>query len=168
MPYRIAGIDVHKKKLAVVVADVEAEEEYQFTGDFCMAGSLKWLDTNGQNQSTWADLQEATEYGAYGVAIVVALALTEPPKMERSAKGTGIDHWVGDSKDPRGIFQHGARLEVSGILKGDKTKIAARLTEKLAQARRSERSGLPAYVVIVEFCDPETRFVKSTTETNGE
>jgi len=30
MPYRIGGIDVHKKKLAVVVADVEVEEEYQF------------------------------------------------------------------------------------------------------------------------------------------
>jgi transposase len=30
MPYRIAGIDVHKKKLAVVVTDVEVEEEYQF------------------------------------------------------------------------------------------------------------------------------------------
>lgn len=30
MPYRIAGIDVHKKKLAVVVADVGVEEEYQF------------------------------------------------------------------------------------------------------------------------------------------
>lgn len=30
MPYRIAGIDVHKKMLAVVVADVEAGGEYQF------------------------------------------------------------------------------------------------------------------------------------------
>jgi transposase len=30
MPYRIAGIDVHKKMLAVVVADVECEGEYQF------------------------------------------------------------------------------------------------------------------------------------------
>ena len=30
MPYRIAGIDVHKKMLAVVIADVEVEEEYQF------------------------------------------------------------------------------------------------------------------------------------------
>ena len=30
MPYRIAGIDVHKRMLAVVVADVEVEEEYQF------------------------------------------------------------------------------------------------------------------------------------------
>src|SRR5271167_3715322 len=30
MPYRISGIDVHKKMLAVVVSDVEIESEYQF------------------------------------------------------------------------------------------------------------------------------------------
>ena len=30
MPYVIAGIDVHKKMLAVVVADVALEEEYRF------------------------------------------------------------------------------------------------------------------------------------------
>jgi len=30
MPYKIAGIDVHKKMLAVVVADVEVEGEYHF------------------------------------------------------------------------------------------------------------------------------------------
>jgi transposase len=31
MSYRIAGIDVHKKMLAVVVADIEVEGEYEFT-----------------------------------------------------------------------------------------------------------------------------------------
>jgi hypothetical protein len=30
MAYGIAGIDVHKKKLAVVVADVEVDDDYQF------------------------------------------------------------------------------------------------------------------------------------------
>src|SRR6266849_2941462 len=30
MSYRIAGIDVHKKMLAVVLSDVEVEGEYQF------------------------------------------------------------------------------------------------------------------------------------------
>jgi hypothetical protein len=30
MPYRMAGIDVHKKVLAVVVSNVEIEGEYQF------------------------------------------------------------------------------------------------------------------------------------------
>src|SRR5467141_1060577 len=32
MSYRIAGIDVHKKMLSVVVSDVESESEYQFEG----------------------------------------------------------------------------------------------------------------------------------------
>jgi hypothetical protein len=30
MPYRVAGIDVHKKVLAVVVSDVEIDGEYEF------------------------------------------------------------------------------------------------------------------------------------------
>jgi hypothetical protein len=30
MPYKIAGIDVHKKMLAVVVSDAEVDGEYQF------------------------------------------------------------------------------------------------------------------------------------------
>jgi transposase len=37
MSYRIAGIDVHKRMLAVVVADVAVEGEYQF--DRCIVGS---------------------------------------------------------------------------------------------------------------------------------
>jgi transposase len=32
VPYRIAGIDVHKKMLAVVVADVSVKGEYDFEG----------------------------------------------------------------------------------------------------------------------------------------
>ena len=34
MPYRIAGIDVHKKMLAVVAADIEVE------GDYCVFRSI--------------------------------------------------------------------------------------------------------------------------------
>jgi transposase len=48
MPYRIAGIDVHKKKLAVVVADVEVEEEYQF--------EQRWYGSNPEQ------LQELAEW----------------------------------------------------------------------------------------------------------
>jgi transposase len=38
MPYRIAGIDVHKKVLAVVVSDVEVDSEFQF--------ERRWFDSN--------------------------------------------------------------------------------------------------------------------------
>jgi hypothetical protein len=137
----------------------------QVTGDISARANLKWRDVTQLDECTWADLQEATEYGAYGVAIIVALPLTETLRVERSAKGTGVDYWLGDGKDRRGIFQRAARLEVSGILKGDKTIVSTRLKEKLAQTKRSDDALLPAYVVIVDFGTPEARFVKSKTET---
>ena len=49
MPYRIAGIDVHKKMLAVVIADVEIDAEYQFvrrrvgTSPTELRALAKWL-----------------------------------------------------------------------------------------------------------------------------
>ena len=56
MPYRIAGIDVHKKKLAVVVADVEVEEEYQF--------ERRWYGSNPEQLralSEWLFEQQVEE-----------------------------------------------------------------------------------------------------------
>ena len=47
MPYRIAGIDVHKRKLAVVVADVEVEDEYQF--------ERRWYGSNPEQLQVLAE-----------------------------------------------------------------------------------------------------------------
>jgi hypothetical protein len=132
----------------------------EISGDICVLGTLKWCYAIEQDRDTWADLEEATEYGAYGVAIIVALPLTDAHRVERSAKGTGIDYWLGENKDAKGIFQRAARLEVSGILKGDKDGIAARLRKKLIQSGRSDETGLPAFVMIVEFGSPEVRIAK--------
>jgi len=56
MPYRIAGIDVHKKKLAVVVADVEVEEDYLF--------ERRWYGSNPeqlQRLAEWLIEQQVEE-----------------------------------------------------------------------------------------------------------
>src|SRR5258707_10506650 len=56
MPYRMAGIDVHKKKLAVVVADVEIEDEYQF--------ERRWYGSNSEQLrvlSEWLIEQQVEE-----------------------------------------------------------------------------------------------------------
>jgi transposase len=56
MPYRIAGIDVHKKKLAVVVADVEVEEEYPF--------ERRWYGSNPEQLQVlaeWLSAQQVEE-----------------------------------------------------------------------------------------------------------
>ena len=134
------------------------------TGDICTPGSLKWCELIERDRGSWADSDEAAEYGGYGVAILIALPLTCKDRVERSAKGTGIDYWIGEGEGQRGIFQRAARLEASGIFKGNKTRIAGRLAEKLTQTRRSDETGLPAYVVIVEFGSPEARVVKRTAE----
>src|SRR5260370_6744720 len=56
MEYRIAGIDVHKKKLAVVVADVEVDDEYQF--------ERRWYGSNPEHLrllSEWLVEQQVEE-----------------------------------------------------------------------------------------------------------
>ena len=47
MPYRMAGVDVHKKKLAVVVTDVEVEEEYRF--------ERRWFGSNPEQLRALSD-----------------------------------------------------------------------------------------------------------------
>ena len=42
MPYRIAGIDVHKKMLAVVVADVEIDGDFHFNRLKVATTSAAW------------------------------------------------------------------------------------------------------------------------------
>ena len=62
MPYKIAGIDVHKRMLAVVVADIAGEGEYKFNisgPDFRAEDYSKLLSTLTVGQprraasSTW-------------------------------------------------------------------------------------------------------------------
>jgi hypothetical protein len=130
------------------------------TGDRPMKSDLQWNDGEQNLDRTYADVQEATEYGAYGVALSVSVKLTDIPYVERSAKGTGIDYWLSHGDDELGPFQRAARLEISGILDGDEGAISARLNKKLAQTKRSDKTSLPAYVAIVEFGLPNMRLVK--------
>ncbi|HKF55985.1 MAG TPA: IS110 family transposase [Blastocatellia bacterium] len=56
MPYRIAGIDVHKKRLAVVVAEVESSGEFQF--------ERRWYGSNPEQLralSEWLNEQQVEE-----------------------------------------------------------------------------------------------------------
>jgi len=122
---------------------------------------LTWKEVGAELDSTWADLKEAAEYGAYAIAIVVCLQIANSARVERCAQaGTGIDIWVTDNADDRGIFQRSARLEVSGILRDDEHSITARLKQKLTQTKRSDHTKLPAYVAVVELGSPEIRMSK--------
>ena len=103
-------------------------------------------------------MQEATEFGATAVAVLLAKRETGYVVIERAMKGTGIDYWMGDdSEGPP--FQRKARLEISGILHATGNRgavmraVAARVRQKLGQTGRFGNL-LPAYVAVVEFGMP--------------
>lgn len=123
------------------------------TGAFRAVYRLDRTEVTERARGTY-DPDEATEFGACGIAILVLRAQTGFT-VQRAFKGTGFDYWVGkvDGERP---FQNMARLEVSGIRRGGPRLVRARLRQKLAQVRSSDAS-LPAYAVVVEFGRPEAR-----------
>jgi hypothetical protein len=133
--------------------------QLSLSGDRSGSGDLVWNKVGEAHRRTHADLQEAVEFGACAIGIIIAVQLTELSCVERSVKGTGIDFWLVKDSDERGIFQRSARLEASGILTGGETAIRARVKQKLAQTNPTDKAGLPAYVAVVEFGSPQARFL---------
>jgi hypothetical protein len=125
-------------------------------GDSNATFLLSWEPLTERHHRTCADLQEATEYGAYGVAILVVRELTGKTVLERSAKGPGFDFWIGDEEDTKLPFQGLTRLEVSGILTGDAARMRSRTNIKRQQVKPSDTLG-PAFIAIVEFGRPVTK-----------
>jgi hypothetical protein len=127
----------------------------QVSGSFATTYKVDWKEKVGDvSRSTWADFQEATESAACGIAILLAVKHTSYTYVERSAKTTGIDYWLGIKRD-----SWDARLEVSGILnENSQNTPETRLRGKLKQTEASSQTGLPAFVVIVEFSNPRSIF----------
>lgn len=104
-----------------------------------------------------ADQEVATEHGAACISILAALDLTPYTIVERSRKKTGVDYWLANKDDI--LFQHAARLEVSGIFDAP-GRVSGRVNKKKRQTEQSEATQIPAYVSIVEFSEPSLCFIK--------
>lgn len=133
---------------------------------------VTWSATTAQIRRTWADMQEATEKGAEGVAVLLTIQEIGQSVLLRSMKGTAVDYWLGDrdvtnvsvvereKTDELRLFLEDddlvvrARMEVSGILNGNDSLVRSRRNEKLDRISRTDPSALPAYVVVVEFGRP--------------
>ncbi len=126
---------------------------------------LYWeKEVDEQMRRGWRDLQEATEYGATAIAILLVIKTTEYTIIERSAKGLGFDYWLLEEElyDEDDLLPAGtARLEVSGMIHEEKdSKIRARVEEKVTQTKTSDDLKLPAIIVVVEFSRPEAHLVR--------
>ncbi|WP_293330070.1 hypothetical protein [Microcoleus sp. CAWBG58] len=124
-------------------------------GEFSSTFILDWQPVTEQTRRCWNDEEYATEQAAYAVAFLLILQLTNLTVIERSRKGTGFDYWLGIQDSTATLpFQRMARLEVSGIRKGNRSQINARVKQKIEQTRVSDAQGLPAYIIVVEFSRP--------------
>src|SRR5262245_679152 len=127
-------------------------------GTFTASFSISWTETLTEaKRRFWNDLEEATQYGATAVAILLIRALTGYTIIERARKGTGFDWWLGTEDN---LFQGKARLEVSGILHGTTRRINSRIKARMGQTRQSDQLALTAYVVVVEFGTPRAKVVQ--------
>ena len=101
-----------------------------------------------------ADLQDATEAGACGIAFLLVLEFTDYTIVERSYKTTGFDYWAGFEEDDDEVSIH-ARLEVSGIIHSSSNSVfSGRVNKKIEQTKVSDNLGFPAYIIVVDFGEP--------------
>ena len=122
---------------------------------------VQWDAVTQRDLQCFADLAEAAEHGAYGVAILLICKMTGLCIRSRSPKGTGIDYWLGpEGGDDEYPFQNVARLEVSGTGQHRQSEVSRRVRIKEKQTDRSAYTHLPAYVVVVDFPTPASHVVK--------
>jgi len=132
---------------------------FKVEGDLSSEFQLFWNEVTQQMRDSWDDMSDTTEDGACCLAMLIVQKLTEYKVIRRARKKTGFDYWLGDKKDEY-PFQEKARLEISGILKGNKSQIRQRIREKIEQTKQSNHLKLPAYIVVVEFSTPMLYVVK--------
>lgn len=124
-------------------------------GEFSTRFQLDWQPVTEQARRCWNDEEYTTEQAAYGIAFLLILQLTDLTVIERSRKGTGFDYWLGSQDSTATLpFQRMARLEVSGMRKGNRSQINTRAKQKIEQTGASDTEGLPAYIIVVEFSRP--------------
>jgi hypothetical protein len=112
--------------------------------------AVEWIDVDARTANAWANTDDATRDGAYGIALAAVELSRGLVAVRRAETRTGSDYYLGDPNEPAEDLETSARLEVSGTDKGDETAMETRLRQKIAQARAGN-SNLPAIATVVGF-----------------
>jgi hypothetical protein len=135
--------------------------ELKVDGTFTAKYKVYWQEVTDQMRRCWSNLEYTVEQAAWAVALLLIGDLTEYTGISISCRGAGFDFWLGKEEDENELlFQNKARLEVSGIRRGNHSLVQTRVKQKLRQVERSDDLGLPAYIVVVEFSAPLSQVVE--------
>jgi hypothetical protein len=110
----------------------------------------KWLATDKRTKNAWANKDDATRDGAYGMSLAAIELMRGLVAVRRAETRTGADYYLGEPGTTADDLEATCRLEVSGTDEGNEAAIFARLRQKLDQARKGA-SNLPAIASVVGF-----------------
>lgn len=119
-------------------------------GEESCKGVTAWEATDARTKGAWANETDATEAGAYCVALVAIEAADGLVAVRRAEGLTGADYYLGRPGQVIKDLEKSHRLEVSGVDKGGTTVLRTRLALKVKQALEG-KSNLPAIAAVVGF-----------------
>lgn len=130
-------------------------------GDFNEEYALYWTDViDTQVKRTWADQEEATEYAATAIAMLLILDLTNYTIAHRTSKGDRADYFLVQKTAPYAIVAK-ALLEISGIFterRGNTMNMRIKMKkdniDKIVNRKKT------AYIVIVSFELPKAKIIR--------
>ncbi len=110
----------------------------------------EWTATDARTKAAWANEIDATESGAYCLALAAVEQTEGLVALSRAETHTGADYYVGPAGQDVDDLESLHRLEVSGTDRGDENAVAQRLRRKVEQAKAGS-SDLPALAAVVGF-----------------
>jgi hypothetical protein len=114
------------------------------------AAIAKWDKPDQRLCNAWANKDDATEAGAYGLALAAVELMRGLVAVRRAETKTGADYYLGPIGSSLEDLETSYRLEVSGTDEGGDPTIEARLKQKINQALNGN-SNLPAIASVVAF-----------------
>jgi hypothetical protein len=110
----------------------------------------QWDPPDEKVKRAWANAIDATEAGAYCVALATMEWTDDLVAISRAETRTGADYYLIPKGQVAEDLEASCRLEVSGVDKGDVAAVKARLKQKIVQALAGQ-SNLPAIAAVVGF-----------------
>jgi hypothetical protein len=112
--------------------------------------NAEWNTADERTKRAWANRDDATRDGAYGLALAAVEIMRGLVAVSRAETGTGADYYLGAPGEVLDDLEASVRLEVSGTDDGGESVINGRVRQKLEQASKG-RSNLPAIASVVGF-----------------
>lgn len=110
----------------------------------------EWTAPDRRTKNAWANANDATEAGAYGLALGAVELARGLVTVRRADTLTGSDYYLARAAAPPENLEAAIRLEVSGMDVGDESRMRDRLSQKVRQSSNG-RSNLPAIALVVAF-----------------